>query len=370
MWLRLLTGDGAGHVVRLRGERFLVGRHEECDLVLNDPLVAEQHAVFERTPDGGYVLVDLGSEGGTFVATRRLRGRVELRGDEELCFGETFAQLSTSAPSARRAVPVALAALGLLLVLGAVGLLATRVGGPPEAVSEIPVETDVATEVVTEFEAVTVTVGPEGATEAAPTEPSPATESEPPPTTESEPEDAAPVSFTDDFSDPGTGWEVFANAAATAGYENGEYVMRILDSAFYATADSGRRIDDAIVRVTVHNPARTTNAGFGVICRYRGADDYFVLAIGADGSAAILRRENGDLRVLTGGGEWLRTPRVAPGAERYELLADCRGDRLRLSVDGARVLSTPASSPDGRVGLFAAGPAEVRFDDFAAEQSA
>jgi hypothetical protein len=362
MWLRLLTGDRAGRVVRVRGERFVVGGGESCDLVLNDALVAEEHAAFERDPDGAYALVDLGSEGGTFVETRRLRGRVELEGDEELCFGETFARLSTSAPRARRAVPVALAGLGLVLAVGAIALLATRVGGSPEAVSEVPLETEVATEVVTEFESVTVTVGPEGGTEAAP--------AEPPPATEPAPEEATAVSFTDDFSDPATGWEVFANAAATAGYENGEYVMRILDSAFYATADSGRRVEDAVVSVTAHNPARTTNAGFGVICRYRGADDYYVLAIGADGSAAILRREEGELRVLTGGGAWLRSPQVAAGAERYELLADCRGDRLRLSVDGTRVVSAPARSPAGRVGLFAAGPAEIRFDDFAAEQRA
>lgn len=359
MWLRVLTGDGAGRAVRVRGERFVVGRAEDCDLPLNDPLVAERHAVFERTPDGGYALADLGSEGGTFVATRRLRGRIDLGGEEELCFGETFARLSANAPPARRAVPVALAGLGLLLVLGAMALLATRVGGSPEAAVELPVATEVATEVVTEVEAVTVTVGPEGATEAVPTEPPPI---------ESGPETAAPASFTDDFSDPSTGWEVFDEPEATAGYEDGAYVIRILDSAYYATADSGRRLDDPVVRVTAFNPARTTNAGFGVICRYRGADDYYVLAIGADGSSAILRREDGELRVLTGGGAWLRSPRVPIGAESYELLADCRGDRLRLSVNGARIASTPSSSPAGRVGLFAAGPAEIRFDDFAAEQ--
>ena len=95
-----------------------------------------------------------------------------------------------------------------------------------------------------------------------------------------------------------------------------------------------------------------------------------MLAIGADGSAAILRREGGELRVLTGGGAWLRSPRIPVGAKSYELLADCRGDRLRLSVNGTRIASAPARSPAGRVGLFAAGPAEIRFDDFAAEQRA
>lgn len=362
MWLRVMTGDGAGRVVRVRGETFVVGRAEDCDLALDDPLVANRHAVFERSTDGGYALVDLGSDGGTFVATRRLRERVDLRGDEELCFGETFARLSTSAPRSRRAVPVALAGLGLLLVLGAMALLATRVGDTPEAAVELPIETEFAIEVVTEVEAVTVTVGPE-ATEAVPTDP-------PPANTEPDAQTAAvtPVSFTDDFSDPSTGWEVFEEAAATAGYEDGSYVIRIVDSAYYATADSGRRVDDPVVRVTAFNPARTTNAGFGVICRYRGADDYYVLAIGADGSSAILRREDGELRVLTGGGAWLRSPRVPVGAESYELLADCRGDRLRLSVNGTRIASTRASSPAGRVGLFAAGPAEIRFDDFAAEQ--
>jgi hypothetical protein len=163
---------------------------------------------------------------------------------------------------------------------------------------------------------------------------------------------------------------VFSDPQATAGYEDGEYVMRILDATYYAIADSGRNVESPIVRVTARNPALTTNAGFGVICRYRGADDYYMLAIGADGSSAILRREGDDLRVLTGGGAWLHSPRIPVGASRYEILADCRGDRLRLSVNGKRIASAPAHSPAGRVGLFAAGPAEIHFDNFVAEPTA
>ena len=118
----------------MRGERFVVGnRREDCDLVLRDPSVARRHAAFEQTPDGGTRSPTWGRTPGTFVATRRLREPTELRGDEELCFGETFAQLSPKAPRARRRTSVAIVGAGVLLFAGAMALLALRVGGSEES---------------------------------------------------------------------------------------------------------------------------------------------------------------------------------------------------------------------------------------------
>jgi pSer/pThr/pTyr-binding forkhead associated (FHA) protein len=71
--LRFPTGTG-NRVVRLRGERVVIGRRRESegiypqvDLAVppDDPGVSTVHAILERQPDGSYCLVDHGSRNGT-----------------------------------------------------------------------------------------------------------------------------------------------------------------------------------------------------------------------------------------------------------------------------------------------------------------
>jgi hypothetical protein len=184
--------------------------------------------------------------------------------------------------------------------------------------------------------------------------------------TEAEPEPPAaaePVVFRDDFSDEGSGWEVFDEPAVSAGYEDGEFVMRVNDSRWYATADSGRTFRRPAVSLVVTNPEGTTAAGFGVVCHYAGQRRFHALAVGTDGTYAILRQRGEELAVLSGGGRWARSGLIPVGAERYALRAECGGGRLRLLVNGRPVATLRTQAPRGRVGLFMAGLGEFRFDD-------
>lgn len=45
----------------------MVGRHQDCDLRLDDGSVSRRHAEVVLTPDGRYYLTDRNSAGGTFV---------------------------------------------------------------------------------------------------------------------------------------------------------------------------------------------------------------------------------------------------------------------------------------------------------------
>lgn len=376
MWLRVMTGADAGRIVEVRGPRFTVGRDPDCDLVLRDEGVAERHAVFEEREEGWMVLEDLGSERGTFVATRRISGPTWVSGHEELCFGDTFAQLGLTRRELQPRRPRALVGTILVLVgLAAVGfgvLIATAGSDEdPPAALETTVTVSVAQP-----------TGP-GATTPAPTTDQSETgsaETAGAETAEAEPAEAAPaeaetlpfagggedVLFADDFSDPGSGWEVFEGEAATAGYRDGRFVIAVADPSYYATSSSGKEVDEAVVNVTALNPERSREVGFGVLCRYRDEENFDLLAAGADGTAAILRREDGVLRVLSGGGSWVSSDAVPAGARRYELRAECRTDRLRLAVNGRRAVSVAVGGRPGQVGLFVAGPAEIRFDDLVA----
>jgi hypothetical protein len=182
-----------------------------------------------------------------------------------------------------------------------------------------------------------------------------------------EPEAAeAPVAATvvrEDFSDSASGWEQFDAGVASSAYEDGTLALRVADSAWYATAASPQRFAAPSIRVTVENPAGTTRAGFGVLCAYRGEQSFLAAGVGTDGTFAVLRNRAGALEVLSSGGVWAPSDAIPVGAPRYDVRATCRNGTMRLSVNGRLVATAPIPRTAGRVGFFAAGLAEFRFDD-------
>jgi hypothetical protein len=75
----LLVGHDKRTVVS--GERFVIGRSRECDLVLDDPNVSRHHAELRRE-DGGWAIHDLGSTNGIKLNGRRTPGGRLSPGDE------------------------------------------------------------------------------------------------------------------------------------------------------------------------------------------------------------------------------------------------------------------------------------------------
>ena len=358
MWLRILTGPDAGKAVRVEGPRFVVGRRRGADLILRDPTVAPRHAVFHVVGDRCR-LEDLETEHGTFVAGVRIRDTVELHGREQICFGETFVTLYPAAAtprSRRRRLAIGAAVAAVIAAAGATaGVLAPRTGGGPgEATVAAPRAAPPPAPLSPPVEPAAGTVPAETATETAPadTEPVPAPE---------------PIRVEDDFSDPGSGWEVFGEPAVAATYEGGAFVMRITDSTWYATATLERAFAGAVVEVDVQNPGLNPRAGFGIVCHHRSDRRFHVLAVGTDGTYAILRQSGERLTVLSGDGAWASSPSVPVAAPRYALRAECLDGSLALFVNGDPVASVTTRAAGGRVGFFAAGQAEFRFDDVVIE---
>jgi Protein of unknown function (DUF3662)/FHA domain len=75
----LLVGGGRRNV--LSGNRVVVGRSREADIVLQDPNVSRRHAELRRD-DGGWQIVDLGSTNGIKVNGRRVNQQPLSTGDQ------------------------------------------------------------------------------------------------------------------------------------------------------------------------------------------------------------------------------------------------------------------------------------------------
>jgi phosphoserine phosphatase RsbU/P len=79
--LEFTNGNQIGQRLSIEGERAILGRHPECDIVLDQGAVSRQHAQITLI-DGEYVLEDLRSRNGTLV-----NGQL-ISGPQQLCDGD------------------------------------------------------------------------------------------------------------------------------------------------------------------------------------------------------------------------------------------------------------------------------------------
>jgi len=81
--LQVLKGMTAGQIFKLDGERMILGRHPECDIVLDVGAVSRQHAVVVREKNEFFV-EDLKSRNGTFVNGEVVSGRQKLQENDRV----------------------------------------------------------------------------------------------------------------------------------------------------------------------------------------------------------------------------------------------------------------------------------------------
>src|SRR5262249_41308906 len=99
--LRELGGAG---VFPLRGERVVIGRSAECDVVLSVRRVSSRHAQILKV-GGQYFIEDIGSSNGTYVNGTRIDKRTVLRPGDRLDFFGTILEFRDGDPSTPSSTP-------------------------------------------------------------------------------------------------------------------------------------------------------------------------------------------------------------------------------------------------------------------------
>jgi S1-C subfamily serine protease len=90
MWLEVRAGSERGTRIEVTEAELVVGRAEECGLVLRgDAKVSRRHAEFVRDVDGRTRVRDLGSANGIYVNGERTE-EAELKGGEQIQIGQTL----------------------------------------------------------------------------------------------------------------------------------------------------------------------------------------------------------------------------------------------------------------------------------------
>ncbi len=84
--LVVIGGKNAGRIIPVTGEKFFVGRAEDCHLRPHSDLVSRHHCAI-MVQEGEVTVRDFGSRNGTMVNGERIRGEEELRPGDRLAIG-------------------------------------------------------------------------------------------------------------------------------------------------------------------------------------------------------------------------------------------------------------------------------------------
>ncbi len=180
------------------------------------------------------------------------------------------------------------------------------------------------------------------------------------------------VAFSDDFSDPKSGWDRLQSPLGMTDYRKGTYQMLVTAPSTDLFANPGLSFKDVIVEVTAARLDGPDSNNYGVICRYKDEKNFYAAQISSGGYGGIFRMRNGVYRLL-GGDQMLPVPAVLGGNAPNRIRFECVGSTLRLAVNGAMVDEREDKQFEfGDVGLIAGAfdqpGVHIAFDDFTVTQ--
>src|SRR5262245_60929123 len=81
--MTFVKGANQGTTIELVGDRIVIGRNADCNVVLNVPAVSREHAVIRKL-QSKYYIEDMKSRNGTFVNNKEVSARTQLNDTDKI----------------------------------------------------------------------------------------------------------------------------------------------------------------------------------------------------------------------------------------------------------------------------------------------
>lgn len=173
------------------------------------------------------------------------------------------------------------------------------------------------------------------------------------------------VLFSDDFSNPDSGWDQATFGNTSTDYADGKYRIYVEAAQQDIWTNPYQYFDqDVIIDVDAEHTMGTTKSDYGVICGYVDASNFYALTIGSDGFIEIFKYFKGERSTL-----FSEEGNTAILKSSNHLTAKCIGTTLTLLVNGTQIAQVQdADFVRADVGLvagtFEEGNVEFLFDNF------
>ncbi|OGO33911.1 MAG: hypothetical protein A2W35_03725 [Chloroflexi bacterium RBG_16_57_11] len=180
------------------------------------------------------------------------------------------------------------------------------------------------------------------------------------------------VLFSDDFSDPYSGWNQVTAPGGESIYLDGAYRIFVNQPNVDIWSKPGKTFRDVRLEVDAYKVGGERDNRFGLICRAVDDDSFYTFIVSSDGYYGIGLIDGQEYQLL--GMDALQpSDAIHLGSASNHIRADCVGDTLTLTVNGvqlAQVKDTRFLSGDvGLIaGTYATPGTDIRFDDFVVYQ--
>ncbi len=178
--------------------------------------------------------------------------------------------------------------------------------------------------------------------------------------------------FSDDFSDPSSGWDTVRADEGITDYENDAYRIYVNADKKDVWANPGQSFGDVHIAVDATKIGGPDDNDFGVQCRYQDVGNFYFFIISSDGYYGISKVVNGEQQLI--GMEKLdASDAILQGNATNHIEVECKGDRLTLWANGVELHSVQDSDfATGDVGLMAGTydivGTDISFDNFVVTQ--
>jgi hypothetical protein len=174
--------------------------------------------------------------------------------------------------------------------------------------------------------------------------------------------------FKDDFSDPSSGWARATSTDGTTDYFGGGFRIWVNTTDYDLWSTPGLDFSNTRIETDVYLIGGPVENRFGLLCRYRDAQNFYFFIVSSDGYFGIGKLIGG-VRSLLGQEMMAYNPAITQGVALNHLRADCIGETLTLYINGAPVgMVQDADLASGDVGLLAGTfdqpGADAVFDNF------
>jgi hypothetical protein len=177
----------------------------------------------------------------------------------------------------------------------------------------------------------------------------------------------------DNFNDPNSGWDIWADADGAVGYSNGYYYVISKTHSLFSDGYPYLFLGDTVIDVdaTAASGPGNNNFSYEVACRVRNNGGGYSFEVSADGYYAVGVYTDPKTYVsMLSGDEWQASSALKQGLVTNHLAVTCAGSHFKFEVNGQLVFEGQDTTfSNGDIGLGAITyednntPAEVHFDN-------
>ncbi len=177
------------------------------------------------------------------------------------------------------------------------------------------------------------------------------------------------ILFSDDFSDPPSGWGIWARDGALVEYANNGLRILVNEPQYDFWSVAGLNFEDVQIEVDAAKIGGPDDNDFGIICRYQDKDNFYMLVVSNDGYYGIAKMSSGQYSMIGPQQLQYTGSAIASGQQRNHLRADCVGSQLSLYANGHKLMETEDEDfRSGDVGVIAGAydvqGVDISFDNF------